>query len=93
MRSWGLGKRRKEGRLDTSVDNPVVGKARDSKAQDRLVALVLLYLPLGQLLRESDRDGDTPIFPVVGRSRQAAGSPASSPHPGISVKHKGYYRS
>ena len=67
--------------------------ARDSKAQDRLVALVLLYLPLEQLLRESDRDGDTPIFPVVGRSRQAAGSPASSPHPGISLNHNCNYQS
>ena len=34
-----------------------MGKARDSKAQDRLVAIVLFYLPLGQLLREQDRDG------------------------------------
>ena len=70
--------------------------ARDrskDRLKDRLVDLVLLHLPLGQLLRESDRDGDTPNSPVVGRSRQAAGSPASSPHPGISVDVNWNYQS
>ena len=72
MRSWGLGKGRKEGRLDNSVED---------LCQDRLRASVSSMTTFASYY--GNRTGTAlSTFPVVGRSRQAAASPASSPRPG-----------